>query len=102
MNVAGGKMKATGTTLWQNSNVAATNESGFTGLPGGSVNPYLYSGFGLYGSFVGIGLSGMWWSSTYNSFNGDTSYCILNSGNGNVIIGQTNTRFGFAVRCVKD
>jgi len=34
--IAGGKMKSTGTTLWTDPNEGATNESGFTGLPGGS------------------------------------------------------------------
>ena len=39
-SVAGGKMKSTGTIqagtgLWDDPNTAATNESGFTGLPGG-------------------------------------------------------------------
>ena len=33
--VAGGKMKETGTAHWANPNTGATNESGFTGLPGG-------------------------------------------------------------------
>lgn len=41
--VAGGKMKSTGTSLWQSPNTAATNESGFSGLPGG-----YRSGFGTF------------------------------------------------------
>jgi uncharacterized protein (TIGR02145 family) len=97
MNVAGGKMKATGTTLWQNPNGSATNESGFTGLPGGSVDPFLNNG-----SFTGIGLFGFWWSSTLNSNILEASYFSLNASDGTVNSGQENRKYGFAVRCVKD
>ncbi|MFN5628176.1 MAG: fibrobacter succinogenes major paralogous domain-containing protein [Bacteroidota bacterium] len=34
-NTAGGKMKSTGTQYWPSPNTDATNESGFSGLPGG-------------------------------------------------------------------
>ncbi len=54
--VAGGKLKEIDTTHWSSPNAGATNESGFTALPGG--NRY------LTGGFVGIGQTGTWWSST--------------------------------------
>jgi uncharacterized protein (TIGR02145 family) len=51
------KLKETGTIHWVNSNYEATNESGFTALPGGmrSDND---------GSFKGVGSHCCWWSST--------------------------------------
>jgi uncharacterized protein (TIGR02145 family) len=55
-SVAGGKMKSVGTAYWNSPNTGATNESGFTGLPGG----YRSNG----GQFFDVGGRGYWWSST--------------------------------------
>jgi len=58
-NTAGGKMKETGTAHWFDPNVAATNSSGFTGLPGGYRS--------TSGQFCYIKYLGLWWTSTeYN------------------------------------
>lgn len=90
--VAGGKMKETGTTHWQSPNKGATNESGFSGLPGGSRYD---SGFGYVGS------NGGWWSSTEGSSDdawkrGLTCWDTYV----NRISGSKN--YGFSVRCVRD
>src|SRR5574344_720187 len=52
----GGKLKETGTTHWYHPNTGATNETGFTALPGG-----YRSG---NGAFDDIGSNGNWWSAT--------------------------------------
>src|SRR5690554_5475820 len=54
-SVAGGKLKETGTTHWAR-NTGATNETGFTALPGGGRDDS--------GTFYGIGGDGFWWSAT--------------------------------------
>jgi len=92
-NTAGGKMKSTGTQYWQSPNTDATNESGFSGLPGG----YRLS----YGSFYGIGSSGSWWSSSeYDpSF---AWYRLLVYFSGGVYRLDTSKELGFSVRCLRD
>jgi len=54
--VAGGKLKEAGTAHWASPNTGATNESGFTALPGG----FRY----LNGSFSNFVLNGYLWSSS--------------------------------------
>jgi len=56
-DVAGGKMKATGTTHWNAPNRDATNSSGFNGLPAGS---YMIT----LDLFEGLGVGVHFWSST--------------------------------------
>ena len=92
-SVAGGKLKETGTTHWASPNAGATNETGFTALPGG---------FRHYdGDFYGIGNYGNWWSSTenntlyaYNRLLYYNYYGLNNFDNSKMI--------GFSVRCVRD
>jgi uncharacterized protein (TIGR02145 family) len=92
-NTAGGKMKSTGTQYWQSPNTDATNESGFSGLPGGLR--------GYSGAFHGIGGSGPWWSSTEGST--DSAWGRgLDYSNGNGGRGNANKAFGFSVRCLRD
>jgi len=93
-NVAGGKLKETGTTHWQSPNTGATNETGFTALPGGS----RHSGDG---SFLTIGYYGRWWSSTeYITTNAWTRDMAYNYST----VARTNyyKLSGFSVRCVMD
>jgi len=93
ISVAGGKMKATGTSLWQSPNAAATNESGFTGLPGG------YRDIG--GQYDDIGNGGFWWisseSGTTNAF-----LRILYYTWGEASSDTVDKTSGFSVRCLED
>ena len=89
----GGKLKETGTILWNSPNTGATNSSGFSGLPGGS-----RAGSGMFNY---IGRDGGWWSATED----DTTYAWarrLNYNHSGVgrYYGYKGT--GFSVRCVRD
>ena len=91
-SVAGGKMKSISTTYWNLSNVAPTNESGFSTLPGGyRVND---------GSFNNINLNAFFWSATELDKN-DAWHRYLNY-NDNVFVNYFNKSFGASVRCIKD
>jgi uncharacterized protein (TIGR02145 family) len=94
-SIAGGKLKETGTTHWQSPNTGATNETGFTALPGG----YRFNG----GIFDGIGLNGTWWSSTtINSSSAEIRQMAYNQTYARKVIYGWNMNTGFSVRCVKD
>jgi uncharacterized protein (TIGR02145 family) len=72
-----------------------TNESGFSGLPGGHCN--------VTGNFFGRGNRGYWWCSTENSV--ATASCrqlILSQFEINEFKGQLTKNYGLSVRCIKD
>ncbi len=89
-DLAGTKMKST--SGWEE-NGYGTNESGFSGLPGGGRNDY--------GPFDDIGKLGYWWSST-EGITGAAWYRDLNFKNGNVYRYNYDKRDGFSVRCLRD
>jgi uncharacterized protein (TIGR02145 family) len=95
-SVAGGKMKEVGTTNWTSPNTSATNESLFTGLPGGYRNN---NGFGNY---THINQNGFWWSSTEESNNEAATgrYLLYNLGATYSTYGLK--RNGFSIRCLRD
>ena len=55
-SVAGGKLKEIGLAHWASTNTGATNETGFSAVPGGCRD--------YHGTFYDIGGYGYWWSST--------------------------------------
>ena len=103
--VAGGKMKTTGTIqaetgYWEADNIGATNESGFTGLPGGY--RYFDGSFELV-IFGFVGYGGVWWGSTENS-NSTADAWVRGLAYDNDEVGRvsSNKRLGFSVRCLRD
>jgi uncharacterized protein (TIGR02145 family) len=98
-SVAGGKLKEAGTTHWLSPNVGATNESGFSAVPGGfliSFPNYPSS----YCAFVGNGSIGVWWSSSEDL--STTIYRSVSYDNSSVEAGGNPKIYGQSVRCVKD
>ncbi len=94
IGVAGGKMKSTGITLWFSPNTAATNESGFTALPGG----FRY-GQGTF--FYDTSSSGWWWSSSEQN-QVATKAIQLWYDSAIALQADYQKSSGFSVRCVKD
>ena len=92
LSVAGGKMKETGLANWFNPNTGATNESGWTGLPGGYRNHN--------GTFLNLIYTGIWWSSTESG--GNVWYRYLDYFVGDLGRLKTDKRYGFSIRCLRD
>lgn len=89
----GGKLKEAGTTHWQSPNTGATNETGFSALPGG--------GRDGMGTFYGLGSKGFWWSSS-GSLASLASYRALNYNNRTLYNYSIYKYYGFSVRCLRD
>ena len=90
---SGGKLKEKGTTHWKSPNNEATNESGFTALPGG-IN---YS----FGTFVKMGTTGYWWTTIEDGDDTAILYSLNYEDNAlfNLFL---NKGVGISVRCLKD
>jgi large repetitive protein len=91
--IAGGKMKETGTTHWVAPNTGATNESGFTALPGGYCGPY--------GDFSSMGWGGYFWSATEH-VSTNAYDCRLYALDSEVSQSYFYKRAGYAVRCLRN
>ena len=89
-----GKLKEIGTAHWSSPNTGATNESGFTVLPGGSRDEG--------GNFYNLGSNASFWSTT--AWDSDpVAWMRYLKYNGSSVgrYGGCNPR-GFSVRCLKD
>lgn len=90
--VAGDKMKESGIVHWANNNAGATNESGFTALPGGGR---------IAGDFVHIRESGAWWTTV--PYDASSAYCIeLDDNVVELLLGSLPKNGGFSVRCIRN
>lgn len=89
----GGKMKESGTDHWNSPNTGASNESGFTGLPG--------SYRGDDGGYGHQGIDGYFWSSTeyWNDLAWGRQLGCYNQVIYRDILGK---QAGFSIRCVRD
>ena len=92
---AGGQLKDIGTSHWQQPNTGATNESGFSTLPGG-----FHGSYGA-GGFHDLGENAFFWSATeYDTGNAWLRYLSYNSSD--VIRDNHFKGHGFSVRLVRD
>jgi uncharacterized protein (TIGR02145 family) len=92
-DLAGGKLKESGTTHWLSPNTGATNEVGFNALPGGERR--------ATGQFIYLGEYGCWWSSTeYDAQQAWIRY--VGNSDGEVTNQLYNKNYGYSVRCIKD
>jgi uncharacterized protein (TIGR02145 family) len=92
-SIAGGKLKETGTAHWRNPNTGATNEAGFTALPGGELNNngnYLNFRriFKCWSSSEGSASDALFWGIEYQDSTIYRDVLVKNS--------------GLSVRCIRD
>jgi uncharacterized protein (TIGR02145 family) len=75
---------------WNSPNKDATNNFGFTALPGGERD--------YTGSFRSLGIYANWYTGTINSANLYELSCY----NGLFAVSGTSREYGFSVRCIKE
>jgi uncharacterized protein (TIGR02145 family) len=91
-SIAGGKMKSV--TGWSDPNTAATNETGFSALPGGYRNYFNQYSYNL-------NTAALFWTAT--EIDVDWAFTrFLNHTSGDIYRDDMNKRAGFSVRCVRD
>ena len=107
-NIAGGKMKSLGTQqdktgLWNAPNKDATNESGFSAVPGGYKEPegYFLGKFIPGGYYTSIEHYGVYWSSTkankLYAYSRTLTYQF-----GSVMRNSKDIKVELCVRCIRD
>lgn len=89
----GGKLKETGTTHWKTPNTAASDEFGFSAIPGGMRSPN--------NDFVSFGNAGFYWTSSTNEL-GDFYRRLLYYEESRIHRSTSPHNTGLSIRCVKD
>jgi uncharacterized protein (TIGR02145 family) len=91
--IAGGKLKTTGTFFWRSPNARATDQSGFSAIPGGYRS--------ASGKFFYFTIVDNWWSTDIIS--PDAAYnWHVNHESGRLYHEYSFKSFGYCVRCLKD
>ncbi|NLX28776.1 MAG: hypothetical protein GXY59_07385 [Bacteroidales bacterium] len=90
--IAGDMLKESGTAHWISPNLNATNETGFSGLPGGHREVGTFSNMGKYGSF---------WTATEANASRAWFRCLHNY-DGNFGTDNYLKEFGYSIRCIRD
>lgn len=97
LDVAGGKLKEKGLAHWESPNAGATNEVGFTALPGG------YAFGGGSGSVESLGYFGYHWTSTNFAGQFERAWIwIIKSHFPSVMKSDFRIDMAASIRCVKD
>jgi uncharacterized protein (TIGR02145 family) len=91
-NNAGGKLKEAGTGHWLSPNEGATNESGFTALPGG--------GGGGSGSYYDLTSSGEWWIA--DVIRNEVWFVVIYFNSRYIYKNDGTKNRGHSVRCLKN
>ena len=92
---AGNKIKETGTFNWVEESITATNESGFTALPGGSR--------GAGADFGGEGGGGGWWSASQRTqYPFPFSHWVVSFAGWIFKSDMLSQNYGLNVRCIKN
>ena len=92
-SLAGDKIKEAGNVHWQKPVSQATNESGFTALPGGYRNEN--------SEYWVLGYNAWYWCSTENDSE-RAHHVLLYGHTPGLMISYVNKINGFSVRCIKD
>ncbi len=95
ISLAGGNLKNTGYQYWLAPNEFATNEYGFSGLPGGSRD------YGPTGIFSLLGNNCFLWSSSENNLT-TASFYYFNYYDGTANQSNSLKQNGFSIRCLRD